>query len=201
MSDLSVSGWRRFMAKDALAERAAAVALLGAGIGLVASFMLSIESFVLAKNNHAQLSCDINAAISCASVARHWSATLLGFPNSLIGLVTLPVIVTITVALLAGVRFPRWFMIGAQLGAVAGLLFAGWMFYMSMNVIGVLCPWCLTLDVGMILVGYGLTRYNVMAQVWGGPSWRRFIDKGFDTLLMAVCLVGLAIVVIPKLFA
>ena len=40
-------------------------------------------------------------------MANHWSAAILGFPNSFIGVMTLPVMVTIAVALLAGAKFPK----------------------------------------------------------------------------------------------
>ena len=172
--------------KDSKHRQFAALALLlGSGLGLLASFVLSIEALTLAKNSHAALNCDLNAVISCSAVANHWSATLLGFPNSFIGMMTLPVMVTIAVALLAGTKFPKWFMWGAQLGAVAGLLFAGWMFYMSYVEIGALCPWCLTLDAGMLLIFYGLTRHNVLNKIIEHRGLRRFVDQGYDTLVLA----------------
>ena len=183
--------------KDSKRRQFAALALLlGSGLGLLASFVLSIEALTLAKNSHAALNCDLNAVISCSAVANHWSATLLGFPNSFIGMMTLPVMVTIAVALLAGTKFPKWFMWGAQLGAVAGLLFAGWMFYMSYVEIGALCPWCLTLDAGMLLVCYGLTRYNVVTRMVGGRRMRKFVDRGFDTFLLALVTVVIVVVIL-----
>ena len=172
--------------KDSKRRQFAALALLlGSGLGLLASFVLSIEALTLAKNSYAALNCDLNSVISCSAVANHWSATLLGFPNSFIGMITLPVMVTIAVALLAGAKFPKWFMQGAQLGAVAGLLFAGWMFYMSYVEIGALCPWCLTLDAGMLLIFYGLTRHNVLNKIIEHRGLRRFVDQGYDTLVLA----------------
>ena len=183
--------------KDSKRQQFAALALLlGSGLGLLASFVLSIEALTLAKNSYAVLNCDLNAAISCSAVANHWSATLLGFPNSFIGMITLPVMVTIAVALLAGTKFPKWFMWGAQLGAVVGLLFAGWMFYMSYVEIGALCPWCLTLDAGMLLVCYGLTRYNVVTRMVGGRRMRKFVDRGFDTFLLALVTVVIIVVIL-----
>ena len=62
-----------------------------------------------------------SSALSCSAVANHWSAAILGFPNSFIGVMTLPVMVTIAVALLAGAKFPKWFMQAAQAGAVIGM--------------------------------------------------------------------------------
>ena len=61
---------------------AAFIMLAGSGLGLLASFILSIEALELAKNSHAVLSCDFSSALSCSAVANHWSAAILGFPNS-----------------------------------------------------------------------------------------------------------------------
>ena len=185
--------------KDSKRRQLAVLALLlGSGLGLLASFVLSIEALTLAKNSHAALNCDLNSVISCSAVANHWSATLLGFPNSFIGMMTLPVMVTIAVALLAGTKFPKWFMWGAQLGAVAGLLFAGWMFYMSYVEIGALCPWCLTLDAGMLLIFYGLTRHNVLNKIIEHRGLRRFVDQGYDTLVLASVAALIVMVILAK---
>lgn len=189
----------RFFHKDLRQQHLAGVALLiGSALGLLASFVLSIESLVLAKNSQAVLSCDLNSALSCSAVAHHWSAAILGFPNSFIGMITLPVMVTIAVALLAGARFPKWFMQAAQLGAVAGLLFAGWMFYMSYVEIGALCPWCLTLDMGMLLIIFGLTRYNILLKNISWRGARRFVDGGYDVFVTASLVVAVIMAIIAK---
>lgn len=177
---------------------AAFIMLAGSVLGLLASFMLSIEALILAKNSHAVLSCDLSSVLSCSTVANHWSATILGFPNSFIGVMTLPVMVTIAVALLAGAKFPKWFMQAAQAGAVAGMVFAIWMFYMSYIEIGVLCPWCLTLDVGMTLILFGLTRYNILRK---NISWRgaqKFVSSGYDALIAVSVIVLVVVAIIAK---
>jgi len=154
---------KRLPGKESKRRQLAALLMLaGSGLGLLASFVLSIESLTLARNSHAVLNCDLNAAMSCSTVANHWSAAPLGFPNSFIGMMTLPVMVT-----------------------MAGLLFAGWMFYMSYVEIGALCPWCLTLDAGMLLIFYGLTRHNVLNKIIEHRGLRRFVDQGYDTLVLA----------------
>jgi vitamin K epoxide reductase len=172
--------------------------LVGSGLGLLASLALSIESLVLAKNSEAVLSCDLNSALSCSAVANHWSAAILGFPNSFIGLATLPVMITIAVALLAGTKFPKWFMQCAQVGVIAGLLFAFWMFGMSYLVIGALCPWCLTLDLGMISIFFGMTRYNVLVKNISGKTLGKFVDSGYDMLFAAVLVVLAIMAIIAK---
>ena len=174
---------------------AAFVMLVGSGLGLLASFVLSIESLELAKNSHAVLSCDFSSALSCSAVANHWSAAILGFPNSFIGVMTLPVMVTIAVALLAGTKFPRWFMFAAQIGVSVGFIFALWMFYMSFVEIGVLCPWCLTLDVGMLLIFGGMTRYNILTGVITGKKVKKFVQNDYDIVLLMI-IIALAVVMI-----
>ena len=188
-----------FFHKDLKRQNLAAfIMLIGSALGLLASFMLSIEALILAKNSHAVLSCDLNSVLSCSTVANHWSATILGFPNSFIGVMTLPVMVTIAVALLAGAKFPKWFMQAAQAGAVAGMVFAAWMFYMSYIEIGVLCPWCLTLDAGMTLIFFGLTRYNILRK---NISWRgaqKFVSGGYDALIAVSVIVLVVVAIIAK---
>lgn len=147
------------MAKKEIDKVAWGVVAAGAVIGLVASLVLSVEALTLAANPDATLSCNISIVLNCATVAEHASSQLLGFPNSFIGMLTLPVMLTIAVASLAGVVFPRWFIRATWIGAIAGVLFAGWMFYQSYFVIQALCPWCLTTDIAMIFIAFGVFRY------------------------------------------
>ena len=191
---------RNLITGDNKRENWAALALLiGAGIALLASLVLSIESLEIAKKPDVVLGCDLNSVVSCGGVARHWSATLAGFPNAFIGLFTLPVMVTIAVALLSRVKFPRWFMICAQIGASVGFIFALWMFYMSFVEIGVLCPWCLTLDVGMLLIFGGMTRYNILTGVITGKKVKKFVQNDYDIVLLMI-IITLAVVMILAKF-
>ena len=84
--------------------------LVSSLLGIVASLVLSIDAIELAKDPTADLSCNINSVISCGTVGSSWQASLLGFPNAFLGLIAEPVVITIAVAALGGVRFPRWFM-------------------------------------------------------------------------------------------
>lgn len=190
---------RDWLTGDDKRENAAALTLLiGAGLALLASLVLSVEALEIAKTPNIVLGCDLNSAVSCGGVARHWSAALVGFPNAFIGLGTLPVMVTIAVALLARVKFPRWFMISAQIGACLGLVFAAWMLYMSLFEIQLLCPWCLTTDVGMLLIFYGLTRHNILTGVISGGEAKKFVRKGYDTLILASLIALITAVIVAK---
>lgn len=168
------------------------VLLVGSAIALLASIVLSVDAIELAKNKDAVLSCNINDVLNCAAVGSSDAASLfLGIPNSFIGMTTLPVMITIAVAGLTGVRYPKWFMNAALVGALLGIVSAIWMFYTSFAVLQVLCPWCLTLDASMLLVGYALWRYAALHGTLDLPTnfqkkLREFSEKGFDSLVVFI---------------
>ncbi|RSM68052.1 vitamin K epoxide reductase [Actinoplanes sp. ATCC 53533] len=135
--------------------------LFSSMLSLIASFVLAVDAVKLAADPTAELSCDINAVISCGTVAAAWQSQLLGFPNAFLGLIAEPVVITLAVACLGGVRFPRWFMFAAQVVYTIGLGFAYWLFYQSMFHIGALCPWCLLVTLSTTLVFATLTHVNI----------------------------------------
>jgi uncharacterized membrane protein len=136
--------------------------LISSIIGLIASLVLSIEALQLAEDPLADLGCNINSVLSCGTVGASWQASLLGFPNAYLGLIAEPVVITLSVAALGGVRYPRWFMLSAQAIYTIGLAFAYWLFVQSYFVIGALCPWCLTITVTTTLVFASMTRINLL---------------------------------------
>lgn len=135
--------------------------LLASIASLVASFVLAIDALTLAKDPNADLGCNINVVISCGTVGTSWQASLLGFPNAFLGLVFEPAVITLAVASLGRVRFPRWFMFSAQLIYTIALLFAYWLFEQAMFVIGALCPWCLLVTLATTLVFFEMTYVNI----------------------------------------
>lgn len=172
-------------------------------IGLIASLVLSIEALELAKDPFADLSCNINAVLSCGTVGSSWQASLLGFPNAYLGLIAEPVVITIAVAALGGVRFPRWFMNSAQVVYSIGLLFAYWLFYQSYFVIGALCPWCLLITITTTLVFMSMTRVNILdGNLPLSPGAYRtlsaWLKAGADTLGVIIIFAVLAAAIVLK---
>ena len=135
--------------------------LISSVLGLIAALVLSIDAIILAADPNAGLSCNISETISCAKVGITWQANLLGWPNSFLGLIAEPVVITVAVAGLGGVRFPRWFMNTAMVFYSVGLIFAYWLFYEAYFVIGALCPWCLLVTVTTTTVFMSLLRVNL----------------------------------------
>lgn len=109
--------------------------LIFAIIGLVTSFVLSVEAITLAANPSAELACSLNAVVNCAAVGADPSASVLGFPNAFVGMMAFPVMITMAVAALMGAKLPKLFVFGGFLGSVVGIGFSAWMLYMSFFVI------------------------------------------------------------------
>ena len=163
--------------------------LVGAILSLIASFVLSVEALELARNPDAQLSCSINVVFNCATVGLHPTASMFGFPNSFFGMMAEPIVITVAIAGLAGVRFPRGFMVAAQIGYTLGLIYAYVLFYISFFIIQALCPWCLLVTLTTTLVWFALTRYNIRENNLFLPknvqkSLEKFIEKDYDKLVM-----------------
>lgn len=174
--------------------------LLSASLCLVASLVLSIDAVKLAADPTAALSCNINSVLNCGTVALSSQASLLGFPNAFLGLICEPVIITVALAGLAGVRFPRWFMAVAQVVYLAGLVFALWLFQQSAFVIGALCPWCLVITVGTTVTFFSLLRVNILQHNFplpDGPQGllERAVALSLDRALAVLLVAAVAAVI------
>ena len=177
--------------------------LFSACLSLLASFVLSVDAIALAKDSNASLACNINSVINCGAVGRTWQASLLGFPNAFLGLIAESVVITVAVASLGGVRFPRWFMFSAQVVYTVGLIFAYWLFEQSMVEIGALCPWCLLITLSTTLVFSSLTHFNIREDNLFLPRGlqRRaveFVRSDADAFVVAIWLVLLVALILAK---
>lgn len=163
--------------------------LIGAIASLIAAFALSVEAYELAGNSEAIFSCDINAVISCGTVARTAYSTMFGFPNSYLGLISEPVVITVAVAGLAGVKFPRKFMFAAQIGYALGFLFAYYLFAIGLTQIHAVCPWCMVVTLATTFVFFSISRYNIREDNLYLPKKiskkaKQFIKKDYDKLIL-----------------
>lgn len=171
--------------------------------GLIASFVLTIEKFHLLSQPDAVLSCSFNLVLNCSTVMQMWQSSVFGFPNMLIGLMAYPVVITVAVAGLAGVRFPRWFLIAANICYLLGALFAYWLFFQSVYAIQVLCPWCLIVTFSTTLILATLMHYNLRENTFRlkkstNNKIQLFISKDYGKLLVAAWIVLLIALVFLK---
>lgn len=201
-SELSVH--RTMEAKAARDNRGIFISMLvGAIFSLIAAFVLAVEAVELAGNPFARLSCSINTVINCATVAAHPSSSIFGFPNAFLGLLAEPVVITVAIAGIGGVKFPRKFMFAAQVCYTLGFLFAYSLLFTSTFVIGALCPWCLIVTLATTFVFFSMTRYNIGENnlYLSDKLTRRaneFIKKDFDTFSMALLILSVIAVIVIK---
>ena len=165
------------------------IMLLGGLAALIASFVLTIEKFHLYEDPNAILSCSINIALNCTAVMQTWQSHVFGFPNMVIGLIAYSIIVTMALAGLVGVKFPRWWLIKANIGVAFGLFFAYWLFFQSLYEIQVLCPWCLIVTTATTLIFSSLLHYNLKHNTFKLPEntdkkVQRFLKGGFHQMIV-----------------
>lgn len=178
--------------------------MLVGGIGsLLAAFILSKDAIELAANPDAVLSCSVNVVLNCATVARDASAHMFGFPNSFIGLMAEPVVITVAIAGLAGIKFPRKFMFVAQIFYTLGLVYALALLGISTFHIGALCPWCLLVTATTLFVWFAITRYNIRENNLYLPKkaskWAKgIIQKDYDKVALFSIIVLLTVMIIVK---
>ena len=180
------------------------VLLIVSVLGFIASFVLSIESLQLAKNPDAALACNLNATVNCATVAKHPSASLLGFPNSFIGIAAEAVMITVALLGLFGGRLPKKFTLLMTIGVTAGWLFALWLFITSAFVIGALCPWCLVITSTMTIMWVMILRLASIDQTLPLPKKiqqvlvQKIVKSSLDIVVLVALLTTLAAVIIVK---
>ncbi|BDR53331.1 membrane protein [Bombiscardovia nodaiensis] len=212
-SQATLSGWRHGPVWTYV------VALLASAVALFVSFALSAQTLQLARHPLSKLSCDINATISCTTVAQSWQSEILHFgdlsiPNAFLGIAAESVFVTIAVIGLARVRLPAWFARLTWLGSLLALLYAYWLLSQSLFVIKALCPWCLGLMFSTTIQFMAISHASVSVQGLpkaDGPfaglrsPLNRYYRLHFDLMLDAIWIVALVVLIVvsegPALFA
>lgn len=137
------------------------ILVCGGSIGLLASFVLTLEKIQLLIKPTYVASCNLSPILSCTNIMKSSQAGLFGFPNPLIGIASFAVVITIGVGMLAGANYKRWFMLGLQFGSLLGVIFVHWLFFESVFVIGSLCAYCMVVWTITIPIFLYTTLYNL----------------------------------------
>lgn len=117
--------------------------IITGAVGWFGSMSLITERVKSLVDPEYTLNCDVNPLVSCGEIMATWQASLLGFPNPLLGVAGLVAPIAVGVALLAGARFARWFWWSFMVGVTGAFVFILWLFDQAVFQIGVLCPWCM----------------------------------------------------------
>ena len=98
-------------------------------VGIVASVQLTIDKIHVLKDPSFDPACNINPIFSCGSVMKTAQAEIRGVPNTLVGLATFPILITIGAVMLFGARMNRRFWQLFQLGVLGGLGMVIYLFF------------------------------------------------------------------------
>ncbi|MFF3764000.1 vitamin K epoxide reductase family protein [Streptomyces sp. NPDC001922] len=133
--------------------------------GLLAAWVITIDKIKIleakAEGKTFTPGCSLNPIVSCGSIMESEQASVFGFPNPMLGLVTYGMVIAIGVALIARVRYPRWFWLGLNAGTLFGVGFCTWLQYQSLYVINALCLWCCLAWVATIVMFCYVTLHNI----------------------------------------
>ncbi|MGE0216801.1 vitamin K epoxide reductase family protein [Mycolicibacterium sp.] len=146
--------------------RSSALWVLIAGVlGLAAALTLTVEKIELLINPDYVPSCSINPVLSCGSVMITPQASVFGFPNPLIGIVSFTLVLVTGVLAVGKVSLPRWYWAGLAVGTLLGAAFVHWLIFQSLYRIGALCPYCMvvwavTIPLLVVTAGIALQPQN-----------------------------------------
>ncbi|MFZ3009683.1 MAG: vitamin K epoxide reductase family protein [Candidatus Microsaccharimonas sp.] len=179
------------------------IMLAGSLAALGAAFTLTLEKFHLYEDPNAVLSCSINIVLDCSTVMQTWQSQVFGFPNMVIGLIAYSVLVTIALAGLVGVKFPRWWQIKATIGIFLGLVFSYWLFFQSVYAIEVLCLWCLIVTASTTLIFSSFLHYNLKMNTYGfkkplNDRIQRFLKGNYHQVIVLAWIALMIALVILK---
>lgn len=142
--------------------------LIVAGVvGEIAAFALLMEKIEALKNPGHAAGCDISIFVQCTKNLDSWQGAVLGFPNPIIGLVCWMAPILVGVAVLGGVRFPRWFWAAFNLGVLGAVVFVIWLAGQSIYVLNTLCPYCVLTWTVTYPTFFAVTFRNMAEGVFG----------------------------------
>ncbi|MDB1088927.1 vitamin K epoxide reductase family protein [Streptomyces sp. ACA25] len=130
-------------------------------LGLLAAWVITLDKFKLLENPDFVPACSINPVLSCGNIMQSDQASVFGFPNPMLGLVTYGAVIAIGMGLLAGARYRRWFWLGLQAGTLFGVAFCTWLMYQSLYEIGSLCLWCMLAWAATVVMFWYTAVHNV----------------------------------------
>ncbi|MFB7254945.1 vitamin K epoxide reductase family protein [Streptomyces nojiriensis] len=170
------------------------LAVTGAA-GLLASWVITLDKFLLLEDPDFKPACSLNPVVSCGSVMASEQAAAFGFPNPMLGLVSYAVVVCVGVGLLAGARYRGWFWLGLNAGTLFGVGFCSWLMVQSLYEINALCLWCCLAWVATLLMFWAVTAHNVRTRALPAPGPLRgfFTEFGWAPPALHIGVLGMLV--------
>ncbi|MCA9332667.1 vitamin K epoxide reductase family protein [Candidatus Saccharibacteria bacterium] len=156
--------------KGSISKRLPYILIVCALLGLLAAFTLTYDKIHVLQNPNYDPGCNINPVLSCGSIMKTEQASLLGVPNTIFGIMGYTALLTFGVLILAGGTFKKWVWQVAQVAALSGLLFMGYLFFQGVFRIGAICPWCFLTWMVTIPVFVYITAHNLENSIFRIPK-------------------------------
>ncbi|QNS08751.1 vitamin K epoxide reductase family protein [Streptomyces xanthii] len=176
---------------------AALLALTGVA-GLIASWVITLDEFALLKDPDFTPGCSLNPVIACGSVMKSAQASVFGFPNPMLGLVTYGIVVCAGMSLLTGARMPRWYWLTFNAGCAFGVGFVTWLQFQSLYRINALCLWCCLAWVATILMFWAVTSFNVRGGFLPAPRGARVLVEEFGWVMPVLHLGAVGMLILTR---
>lgn len=201
LSSIHLNLFRRFNPK--IVRVRYIVITIFSAFALLAAFQLSVDRLEIAKHPEAKLACSINSVLNCASVMKTPQAEIFGFPNSFLGMMAFSVLVFFGLSALLGTKYSKNVLRLVAVAVAMAFAFALWLFFDSVYVIQILCPWCLLTTFSTIVVTAAVTGIVIEENILNLPrkyykKAQKIVDGDFDKLFFATIVVVLIIMVVAK---
>ena len=181
-------------------SRFAWMLLISGIIGIIATGILTVESFHKFENPAESLVCDINPFITGGPALLSDAGRVFGFPNLIFGFPAFAVCVTTAMAIWAGARMRRWYWIGMQCGVIFAAALITYLQWYSVEELQRLCLWCMIIWFATIPLVVAVTFFNSIQGYYGSKIaaraerlsrwWGAFVAL-WDILLIVYIVVGL----------
>lgn len=171
--------------------------LVGAStVGLLASFVQTVERIDYAKNPKVPLSCDVNAIFSCSNVFDAWQSSVFGFSNSLMCIVFFTLTLGVALAGATSSTINRTLRYVVHFMAAFFLGFGAWYLQQSTFVIGYICIFCIGCYGAVVVMNAVWLRINAPDLFGGSTRWQRIQSSGLDLFLWTLWAIAITAMIV-----
>ena len=139
-------------------------------VGLIASTVLTIDKIHVLKDPNFNPACNINPIFSCGSVMKTKQAEIAGVPNTVVGLMAFPALMTVGVVMLFGARMNKRFWRLFQAVALGGLAGVVYLFIQGIYRINAICIYCFSVWVVVLALNWYTLLWNLQNNFINVPT-------------------------------
>lgn len=179
-------------------SRALAIWWIVAGVaGGVVSFLLYHEYIAQLRGDTPLISCSISPVVTCGPNLLSPGGNLLGFSNSILGMVlfTGPIFAGVT-ALAATEGLRAWYWRTYTVFVAGAFLLVHFFAYRSIFEYSSLCPWCMIIWLVTIPLLFTVLGWTLRAGVWGSGAGRQRIGAGILSWMPLIVVVDYLLIAV-----